>query len=267
MHCSTAVRAKSVKVPWDWNETHEEAFGELKAKLTSTPVLSQLDVEAARTGECPYIIHTEASQLGIGAVLSQEGKDHFLHPIYFASNRLSSAEKRYHVTDLEALTIVFALQKFHYFVYGMEVVVRTDHLPLTALFKRSNVSSRVVRWASEIQQYKLTIEYVKGKANAVADALSRGIPLDERALAMRHPGDKKIVYVMNEDRNSEWLSELGDDVDYGKVLTLLGENKRRRSVILPGYGKKLRVADFVLEQGDLKLIREDGKTVYVVVEK
>lgn len=61
----------------------------------------------------------------------------FLHPLYFARN--------YHVTDAEALAAVFSLRKFHFFVYGMDVAVKTDHLPLTALFKRSNVSCRVPR--------------------------------------------------------------------------------------------------------------------------
>ncbi|EYC17421.1 hypothetical protein Y032_0030g2037 [Ancylostoma ceylanicum] len=99
----------SQKSPWKWTSEQDEAFERLKELMTTTPVLAQPDVDAARSGERPYIIYTDASQKGIGAVLCQEGKDHLLHPLYFASKSLSGAERNYHVTDTEALAVVFAL--------------------------------------------------------------------------------------------------------------------------------------------------------------
>lgn len=68
---------------------------------------------------------------------------------------------------------MFAVKKFHYFIYGHSTIVRTDHQTITSLLKRTSISGRVLRWALGLQKYNLKIEYVAGSANAVADALSR----------------------------------------------------------------------------------------------
>ncbi|XGW28157.1 hypothetical protein V3C99_008173, partial [Haemonchus contortus] len=252
------------KAPWRWHKSEEEAFEQLKASLMRPPVLAQPDIEAARSGARPFILYTDASRVGVGAVLSQEGQDGFLHPIYFVSKKLSKAERNYHITDLEALSIVVALRKLHFFVYGMHVIVRTDHLPLTVLFKRQNVSARVLRWALEVQQYKLSIEYVKGKANAVADALSRGLPADGKVDEVPNPGEDKIVCSVSEVEGSEWLRELQNDEDYGRILESLRANRLDEEVKLSGMTKRLKVADFMVEEGALKLLQEDGTAVVVV---
>ncbi|VDO05239.1 unnamed protein product [Haemonchus placei] len=83
---------------------------------------------AAEKGSRPFMIYTDASGEGLGAVLCQEGDDLFLHPIMFASKGLTKAEKNYHITDLEALAVVFALEKFYFLVH-------TDHQPLTCLLR------------------------------------------------------------------------------------------------------------------------------------
>lgn len=163
----------SPKSIWRWTEEHQVAFEKVKAMISTSPVLTQPDIEKARDGSRPFVICTDASTVGLGAVLCQEGDDRQLHPVYFASKCLSKAERRYHVTDLEALAVVFAVRRFHMFIYGLPTVVLTDHQPLTALFSRSNVSARVLRWSLELQRYNLEIRYVKGKTNVVADALSR----------------------------------------------------------------------------------------------
>lgn len=127
---------------------------------------------AASEGSRPLIMYTDASNEGLRAVLCQERSDKMLHPLYFASKALSKAEKNYHVTDLEALAVVFALKKIHFFIYGLKTIVRTDYKTLTSLFKQTNVSAGALRWALEVQKYNLEIQYAAGKA--LADALSRG---------------------------------------------------------------------------------------------
>ncbi|KAL6723981.1 hypothetical protein Aduo_018921 [Ancylostoma duodenale] len=139
----------SSKVKFDWTAEHEKAFTTLKQLLVQAPVLAQPDVERARDGSRPFYIYTDASKVGVGAVLAQEQDDGFLHPLYFASKPLSQAERNYHVTDQEGLAVVYALKKFHYFIYGVHTIVRTDHATLASLFKRTNVSTRVLRWALE----------------------------------------------------------------------------------------------------------------------
>lgn len=101
------------------------------------------------------MVFMDASAQRLGAVLSQEGDDENMHPIF--SLQKVSARQRNHVPYLE----VFAMRRFHMFIYGLPTVVMTDHQPLTALFKRTNVSARVLRWFLELQRYNLEIKTVR----------------------------------------------------------------------------------------------------------
>lgn len=251
----------SPKTTWKWTEAEQKSFTEIKNALIKAPVLAQPDVVAAEKGDRPFIIYTDASGEGLGAVLCQEGEDKLLHPISFASRALSKAERRYHITDLEALALVFALKKFHFFVYGLKTVVRTDHQPLTCLFKRTNVSARVLRWALEIQQYRLKIEYVAGKANVVADALSRSAAVSAVGNGCS-VGESVVICETNEEEDT-WLKELKEDEDFCQLIRDIETQQDHRNVKLPRCSRTFRVADFFVENGNLKLIWENF-TVTVV---
>lgn len=179
-----------------------------------------------------------------------------LHPIYFASKKLSKAEKNYHITDLEALAVVFAGTKFHFFIYGFHTIVMTDHKPLTSLFKQTNVSTRVLRWALQLQKYKLEVKYVAGKANAVADALSRGTTeLDDEDPTC--PESEAIVCSIIAEE-SDWLKELRDDPDFRDVITAVLKGDNDRPVKLPRSNTHYVSADFVIDDGYLKLVKGDS---------
>ncbi|KAK6009174.1 integrase core domain protein [Ostertagia ostertagi] len=241
----------SEKVLFKWDSMREACFERLKSIIVQAPVLAQPDIEAARNGQKPFKIHTDASVQGLGAVLSQEGDDGFLHPVFFASKGLSRSEKNYHVTDLEALAVVFALRKFHMFVYGLPVEVYTDHQALTALFKRTNVSARVLRWALELQKYNLKIIYLKGAANRVADALSRGaIPPNEEKMGSI-PNELIVAAAAEEP---EWTTELRQNPGYAEVIANLENGKLDKDVMIPELFQKYKVADFVMDQGYLALL-------------
>jgi hypothetical protein len=149
-----------------WRSQQDEAFEELKRDLTSEPVLHHPDYSKR------FVICTDASLLGLGAVLQQRDQDGGLYPIAFASRSLTPAEKNYSVPELEALAIVFAVAKWRHHIYGSAFDVESDQQSLKWLMT-ATAPSRLVRWALLLSEYDITIVYRKGTSNAVADALSR----------------------------------------------------------------------------------------------
>ncbi|GFV96787.1 transposon Tf2-8 polyprotein [Trichonephila clavipes] len=163
------------KVKWQWGFDQQNAFQTLKNSLTTPPVLKQAD------GTKPYIIRTDASNYALGAVLLQgEGSDE--HPIEYASRLLlTPAERNYSTTEREALAVVWALKKFCGYIEGMEITVASDHQPLKWLLNLKSPTGRLARWALEIQSFNLKVQYIPGKANVVADMLSRPVTQEEES--------------------------------------------------------------------------------------
>ncbi|GFW22405.1 transposon Tf2-11 polyprotein [Trichonephila clavipes] len=161
------------KVQWQWGFDQQNEFQTLKNYLT-TPVLKQAD------GTPPYIIRTDARNYALGAVLLQgEGSDE--HPIDYASRLLTPAERNYSTTEREALAVVWALKKFRGYIEGTEITVASDHQPLKWLLNLKSPIGRLARWALEIQSFNLKIQYIPGKANVVADMLSRPVTQEEES--------------------------------------------------------------------------------------
>ncbi|GFU16318.1 retrovirus-related Pol polyprotein from transposon 17.6 [Trichonephila clavipes] len=162
------------KVKWQWGFDQQNAFQTLKNSLTTPPVLKQTD------GTKPYIIRTDASNYALGAVLLQgEGSDE--HPIEYASRLLTPAERNYSTTEREALAVVWALKKFRGYIEGTEITVASDHQPLKWLLNLKSPTGRLARWALEIQSFNLKVQYIPGKANVVANMLSRPVTQEEES--------------------------------------------------------------------------------------
>ena len=119
-----------------------------------------------------FILQTDTSETGIGAVLLQEYSG-YRFPVYYASKKLLERERRYSVIERECLAIVWAVQKFQNYLYGKEFVLETDHQPLIYLNKTKIANARVMRWALALQPYKFRLEGIKGADNIGADFLSR----------------------------------------------------------------------------------------------
>jgi hypothetical protein len=149
-----------------WSEAQEKAFVALKSHICNPPVLRLPNVSK------PFILQTDASDEGIGAVLLQE-QDDVKHPVAFASKKLLPREKNYSTIEREALAIVWGVTKFENYLYGQHFYLETDHHPLQYLAKAKFTNGRLMRWALALQPYRFTIHAIKECDNVGADFLSR----------------------------------------------------------------------------------------------
>lgn len=152
-------------VPFEWTAKHEECFGQLKEALTSEPLLKHPDYNY------PFIIQTDASDEGIGAVLVQiiNGE---LRVIQYISRVLQVNERKWSTREKEALAILWACEEFRPYVIGSHFVVETDHESLKWLLE-AKAPARLVRWALRLSEFQFEIRHRKGSQNDNADALSR----------------------------------------------------------------------------------------------
>ena len=149
-----------------WDPKSDLAFNELKHLLTSAPILHLPDTEK------PFVLRTDASNVGLGAVLLQEHvKDIF--PVAYASRKLLPREMNYSTIERECLGAVWGIQKFKNYLYGRHFVLQTDHQPLSYMQKARVSNSRIMRWALSLQSYRFTIQAINGSENVGADYLSR----------------------------------------------------------------------------------------------
>ncbi|KAG1393183.1 hypothetical protein G6F60_011646 [Rhizopus arrhizus] len=153
--------------PIQWTDECQAAFDNLKNLMSSAPVLQHPDLDK------PFVIETDASDYGIGAVLLQRDANDILHPIAFESKKLSLTEQGYPIQERELLAVLHSLRVWRCFVDGSQYVIYTDHNPLQYLRSQGKPTPRLVRWMSEIETYNPLIKYKPGKENGVPDALSR----------------------------------------------------------------------------------------------
>lgn len=150
---------------FEWTSECENAFQQLKQALVSPTVLDYPDFSEKNM----FTLHTDASKLGLGAVLSNSnGK-----VVAYASRNLKPAESRYPIIELELLAIVWAIRHFRPYLYGKKFKVFTDHKPLIHLYGMTDPSSRLTKFRLYLEEYDFDISYISGRNNAAADALSR----------------------------------------------------------------------------------------------
>lgn len=156
-----------VDTKFEWTEEHEQHFIKLKECLASLPTLGYFD-PAKRTR-----LVADASPVALGAVLLQFDEKSNPRVISFASKSLSDVERRYSQTEKESLALVWAVERFFYYLAGLEFELETDHKPLEAIFKPSSKPpARIERWLLRLQSFKFKVIYRPGKFN-IADSLSR----------------------------------------------------------------------------------------------
>ncbi len=166
------------KVEFKWTQKCQEAFEALKEKLTTTPVLVLPDVHK------PFSVYCDACYTGLGCVLMQEGR-----VVAYSSRQLKVHEKNYPIHDLELAAVVHALKTWRHYLYGQKCDVYTDHKSLKYIVTQSELNMRQRRWLELIKDYDLEVHYHPGKANVVADALSRKAQWEIHY----HPGKANVV--------------------------------------------------------------------------
>ena len=156
----TKLTRKDVK--YDWVDACQQSFKELKSRLTSAPVL------ALPNGRDGFVVYSDAYQHCLGCVLMHNDR-----VIAYTSGLLKKHDENYPTHDLELATVVFALKIWRHYLYGVPCRIFTDHKSLQYIFTQKELNLRQRRWFELIKDYDYTIEYHLGKANVVADALSR----------------------------------------------------------------------------------------------
>ncbi|WVZ52311.1 hypothetical protein U9M48_003384, partial [Paspalum notatum var. saurae] len=149
-------------VEFIWTKERQAAFDELKKRLTTAPVLTLPDLTKS------FTVYCDASKEGLGCVLMQEGK-----VIAYASRQLRKHQVNYPTHDLELAAVVHALKIWRHYLFGNRCEIYTDHNSLKYIFTQNELNMKQRRWLELIKDYDLEIHYHPGKANVVADALSR----------------------------------------------------------------------------------------------
>uniref|UniRef100_A0A914DMF0 RNA-directed DNA polymerase n=1 Tax=Acrobeloides nanus TaxID=290746 RepID=A0A914DMF0_9BILA len=181
-------------IPYIWTEVQENAFQNLKDRLVSEPILAYPDYSQ------DFHVTTDASKLGMGAVLTQIINGQTKTIGYF-SKPFSDSERNWAAVKQEAVAIVEALKFFKPIIYGAKIHVHSDHRPLVWLMKKENLNSTLTRYAVDLMQFDVDIEYLPGAQNHIADALSR---IGEQ-------------FTLEEIKK---IADLTDDFEFPKVLAM-----------------------------------------------
>ncbi|XP_043717547.1 uncharacterized protein LOC122665462 [Telopea speciosissima] len=219
---------------WEWSDSCQDAFDDLKKAIMEKPVLALPDYGK------PFEVHTDASDFAIGGVLMQER-----HPIAYESRKLNDTERRYTVHEKEMTAVVHCLRTWRHYLLGSRFVVKTDNVATSYFQTQKKLSPKQARWQDFLAEFDFVFEYKPGKANEVADALSR-----KAELASLSQPEGELMGLIKEGLQHDPVAK--------SLLALAKEGKTRRFWEQDGllYAKKRRL--YVPKWNNLRrnLVRE-----------
>lgn len=190
-------------VVFNWQEPHNECLELIKEMIANAPTLQSFDENKEVT------LETDASKFGIGSCIMQEGK-----PIAFASRSLTDTEVGYAQVEKEMLAVVFACTKFHHYIYGRSITIRSDHNPLVSVMKKDIhkiPNARLQRMRLSFIIYRVNLIHVPGKELYIADLLSRYYNKDDKSPEIEVLNEFVHTINITDERIQDFKRALQDD--------------------------------------------------------
>lgn len=256
---------------YNFDETCEKAFVELKRSLCQSPVLKIYDPSVDTE------LHTDASGDGYGAVLLQRNpKDGQMHPVQYMSKKTTPAEKKYHSYYLEILAIVEAIKKFRVYLLGIRFKIVTDCSALTMTLQKKELPPRVARWALMLEEYDYVIEHRPGIRMKHADALSRNLVINvniltDTAARLKKTQDddmkiKLLKKVLETESYEDYVLDNGIVWKVQNGMKLLVVPKKMQNEIIRKYHQNghfgvIKTEELITREFYIENIRDKIKTV------
>ncbi|QRV79897.1 Retrotransposable element Tf2 protein [Ceratobasidium sp. AG-Ba] len=219
---------------FEWTQECQQAFEEIKKRVSQDPVLIHPDPDK------PFILETDASGIAIGAILSQQGEDGYLHPVAYLSKSYNDAQRNYDTANKELLAIVESLKHWRIYLEGtiLPVTVFTDHRNLERWKNAETFNRRHARWHMELASFNFEIHYRPGKMSNKPDALSRrhdheDIPNPQQIMinAERFKGFKATIEI-------DIISMIRESLSNDESLTTLIESTKKKEDLPPSIRKQ-----------------------------
>ena len=194
---------------WTWGRTEEESWNKIKEAITRGDTLAPFETSSLMK----TYLTTDASDVGIGAVLEQEQLDGGIKPVLYWSSKLRKYERNYSVSEKEALACVTAMEKCRKYLLGRRFILKTDHRALVSLLSQRSTktsSARTERWREKVSCFDYEVEFIKGTDNNIADWLSRSATtVDHREVPLK---EEFVINVVKQDAGLREIPEYEDEM-------------------------------------------------------
>lgn len=244
------------KMIFQWTSETQEAFERLKEQLVKAPVLVYPDFKK------DFAIYTDASGVGIGAVLTQMVNVK-IHPVAYGSRQLNVSERNYSTSEREMLAIVWASRHFQAYIYGRHIKFFTDHKPLSTLVKSKEPNGRLYKLLLKLQELDYSIVYCPGKQNNTADVLSRITQEGVNSIEILKVEHDVNALDFNINIDWEFEQEMDREIAVVKLAIKTGDKIDFQDVENASYWKANQ-DQLIIERGTLYLKGKAGTNLVIV---